>query len=325
MTTDAGVYLRAYLEPFAPFLERSDVTDLYVNRVGELWIETLGGGIERHNVSALDEKALLRLARQIASYSHQGINRSQPLLSARLPGGERMQIVLPPAAREGPALAIRKFARSGLDIASYAPAESHVASDGLAARRSLRQGLAQTLKVSGTTACLQQAVAVRANILISGGTSTGKTTFLNALLAEIPEAERLISIEDTAELAIRQPNSVGLLAVRGRLGESDVTANDLVTASLRLRPDRIIIGELRGDEAFAFLRAVNSGHPGSMTTVHADSPGSAVTQLALLCQSAQTTITSDMVRSLTAETIDVFVQLQRVGAVRGIQQVLVSG
>jgi len=158
---------------------------------------------------------------------------------------------------------------------------------------------------------LAQAVRSRKNILISGGTSTGKTTFLNALLREIPLEERLILIEDTPELAVEQPNHVGLVAVRGELGEARVTANDLVTASLRMRPDRIILGELRGSEAFAFLRAINSGHPGAMTTIHADTPEAAVEQLVLLVLQAGTGLSRADIRHYITQTIDLFVQLRR--------------
>ena len=135
---------------------------------------------------------------------------------------------------------------------------------------------------------LAAAVRARKNIVVAGGTSTGKTTFLNALLREVPAEERLILIEDTPELFIRHANAVGLLAARGSLGEAQVNANDLLSASLRMRPDRIILGELRGEEAFAFLRAINTGHPGSMTTVHADSPERAIEQIVLLTLQAGT-------------------------------------
>jgi type IV secretion system protein VirB11 len=322
MTVETGKYLEAYLAPLAPYLERGDVTDIYVNRPGQLWIEALGGSIERHDVPSLDEKTLLRLARQVASWSHQGINRSQPLLSARLPGGERIQFVLPPATREGPALAIRKFARSNIGIDHYSTDVGDAPRFSENGRRALRMRLRTELAAGGNAACLRAAVSTRANILISGGTSTGKTTFLNALLAEVDNAERLVLIEDTAELHVSQPNRIGLLAVRGKLGEADVTANDLLTASLRLRPDRIIIGELRGDEAFAFLRAINSGHPGSMTTIHADSPASAQNQLELL--SRPVGMASDFVRTLTKNTIDVYVQLVRQAGSRRISVIEIA-
>jgi type IV secretion system protein VirB11 len=160
-------------------------------------------------------------------------------------------------------------------------------------------------------------------VLVFGGTSTGKTTFLNALLREIPAEERLILIEDTPELDMTHPNSVGLLAPRSALGEAEVRAEDLLMAALRMRPDRIILGELRGPEAFTFLRAVNSGHPGSMTTIHADTSARAVEQLALLVLQAGSRLAREDVRHYVRASIDVFVQLERIAGRRKVTQVLV--
>ena len=168
---------------------------------------------------------------------------------------------------------------------------------------------------------LRTAVRTRRNILVSGGTATGKTTFLNALIREIPVEERLITIEDTPELRVPHANAVGLLAVRGDLGEAPVTANDLVSASLRLRPDRIILGELRGPEAFAFLRAVNSGHPGSMTTVHADSAAGAIEQIVLLVLQGGTRLRREDVRDYVRQSIGLYVQLARRGGQRFVAEV----
>ena len=159
---------------------------------------------------------------------------------------------------------------------------------------------------------------------MSGGTSTGKTTFLNALLREIPPDERLILIEDTPELTVQHDNCVGLVSVRGDLGEARVTANDLVSASLRMRPDRIILGELRGPEAFSFLRAVNSGHPGSMTTIHADSAESAVEQLVMLVLEGGTRLGRADVRHYARQSIGLFVQLCRDGGNRAVEAVLLG-
>jgi type IV secretion system protein VirB11 len=164
----------------------------------------------------------------------------------------------------------------------------------------------------------------RRNILVSGGTSTGKTTFLNALLAEIPAEERLVLIEDTAELQLRHPNAVGLIAARGELSEARISAEDLLIAALRMRPDRIILGELRGIEAFTFLRAVNTGHPGSMTTIHADTPQRAIEQLALLVLQAGSKLSRDDVRHYVRESVDVFVQLERRSGQRRVSRVLVA-
>ena len=145
------------------------------------------------------------------------------------------------------------------------------------------------------------------------------------LIREVPADERLVLIEDTPELHVEHANHVGLVAVRGSLGETQVSANDLVTASLRLRPDRIILGELRGVEALAFLRAINSGHPGSMTTIHADSPEAAVEQLVLLALQAGTSLSRADVRHYVTQTIDVFVQLRRTGGLRRIERVALRG
>ena len=171
---------------------------------------------------------------------------------------------------------------------------------------------------------LQLAVRSRKNILISGGTSSGKTTFLNALVREIPMDERLIVIEDTPEIVVEQPNSIGLVSVRGELGEARVTTNDLVSAALRMRPDRIILGELRGPEAFAFLRAVRSGHPGSMTTIHADSPEAAVEQLVMLVLHTGTKLSRNDVRHYVEQSIDVFVHLARTSGKRSVEAVALS-
>lgn len=153
--------------------------------------------------------------------------------------------------------------------------------------------------------------SVPVNILISGGTSSGKTTFLNALIREIPIEERLILIEDTPEIRLAHENAVGLIAARSALGEAAVTANDLVSASLRMRPDRIILGELRGPEAFAFLRAINTGHPGSMTTIHADSVERAFEQLALLVLEGGSTLQREDILAYVRTTVDLVLQLSR--------------
>jgi type IV secretion system protein VirB11 len=323
---DGRVYLRAYLAPLAGMLARPDVTDIYINRPGELWVETTGGGIERHDAPGLNEATLERLARQIAAISHQGISREHPLLSATLPDGERVQVVAPPATRGPLALAIRKHVAPDLSLDDYVSAGAFA---GTRSRQSLEtsradEALAKRLKAGDVSGMLAAAVRARKNILISGGTSTGKTTFLNALIREIPPEERLILVEDTPEVHVRHPNAVGLLAVRGELGEARVTANDLIAASLRMRPDRIILGELRGNEAFAFLRAVNTGHPGSITTVHADSAQSAVEQIVLLALQAGTQIGRDDVRHYVASTIGVYVHLARTGGRRHVAEVVLA-
>jgi type IV secretion system protein VirB11 len=320
----AGIYLRSYLAPLTGMLARPDVTDIYVNRPGELWVETIGGEIERHDAPKLDAATLERLARQIAAIAHQGISREHPLLSATLPDGARVQIVSPPATRGPLALAIRKHVSPDLTLDDYVAAGAFAETRGRdsAAPDEADDALAAMLKAGDISGMLAAAVRARKNILIAGGTSTGKTTFLNALLREVPPEQRLILIEDTPELYVRHENAVGLLAARGALGEAQVNANDLLAASLRMRPDRIILGELRGEEAFAFLRAINTGHPGSMTTVHADSPERAIEQIVLLTLQAGTQLNRDDVRHYIKSTVDIFVQLTRVAGRRRVAEVV---
>ncbi len=320
----AGIYLRSYLAPLTGMLARPDVTDIYVNRPGELWVETIGGEIERHDAPKLDEATLERLARQIAAIAHQGISREHPLLSATLPDGARVQIVAPPATRGPLALAIRKHVSPDLTLDDYVAAGAFAETRGRDSTEhaEIDDALAAQLKAGDISGMLAAAVRARKNILVAGGTSTGKTTFLNALLREVPAEQRLILIEDTPELYIKHPNAVGLLAARGMLGEAQVNANDLLSASLRMRPDRIILGELRGEEAFAFLRAINTGHPGSMTTVHADSPERAIEQIVLLTLQAGTQLSRDDVRHYIKSTVDIFVQLTRVAGRRRVAEVV---
>jgi len=321
---EGGIYLHSYLAPFATFLERPDVTDIYVNRPCEAWVETIGGAIERQDAPALHERALMRLARQVAALTHQGISREHPLLSATLPDGARIQVIAPPATRGGIALAIRKHVVPDLRLADYAAAGAFAdtrTGDG-AERAAQDRDLAARLAADDIAGMLAAAVKARRNILVCGGTSSGKTTLLNALIREIPAEERLILIEDTVELDVRHANHVGLLAARSGLGESEADANDLLGAALRMRPDRIILGELRGDEAFTFLRAINSGHPGSMTSVHADSAERAIEQIALLVLQAGTRLEREDVHHYIRSTVDIFVQLDRAGGRRRVADIL---
>ncbi|MEG3145485.1 P-type DNA transfer ATPase VirB11 [Sphingomonas sp. RT2P30] len=328
-TAPAGirpVYLHSYLAPLASVLERGDVTDVYINRPGEYWVETTSGAIERHDAPGLDDTTLARLARQIASLSHQGISREHPLLSATLPDGARVQIAAPPATRGPLAIAIRKHVSSDLALSDYvakgAFADTHRGKVG--ERSAVDEQLAAMLDAGDIAGMLASAVRARKNILVSGGTSTGKTTFLNALLREVPSDERLILIEDTPELLLRHENAVGLLAARSALGEAQISADDLLAASLRMRPDRIIVGELRGPEAYTFLRAVNTGHPGSMTTVHADSAERAIEQITLLVLQTGTRLGREDVHHYVRTTVDVFVQLARSAGRRHVAEVVLT-
>jgi len=313
----AGVYLRTYLRPFAGWLDQPDVTELMVNRPGELWVERAGGrAMERIEAPEIDETLLQRLATQIARFSHQGVNRENPLLGATLPSGERVQMVSPPATRRHWALAIRRHVTIDLSLDSFGfsrgPAERAV-------------GLDPRLAETDPTAFLREAVRLRKTVLISGGTSSGKTTFLNALLKEVPAHERIIAVEDAAEVLLTQPNAIGLVAIKGALGQAQVDVNDLLQSALRLRPDRIIVGEVRGPEAVTFLRAINTGHPGSFTTVHANSPEGALEQLALMVMQAGLPMSRRDTIDYVASLVDVVVQLKREGGERRITGIRLLG
>ena len=317
MNTLAGaVYLDSFLAPLSAWLARDDITDIYINRPLEIWIELLGGAIERHEALALTQPALLRLARQIAAHSAQGINREAPLLAASLPDGSRVQIVLPPATRGEVAIAIRRHVSAGLPLEAWRTDRSAIAGVEEAAYAEPQQK-AHADPIDE----LRDAVRNRQNILVSGGTSSGKTTLLNALLQEVPEHERLILIEDAPELLLRHSNAVGLVAARGAMREADVTAEDLLIAALRMRPDRIILGEVRGSEALTFLRAMNTGHPGSLSTIHADSPERAIDQLALLVLSASSNLSFANAVDYISRSIDLIVQLERGGGQRQVQSI----
>ena len=321
MTAQPLMFLGAFLAPLEEALRRSDVTDLYINRPGEIWLET-SAGIERHDNPQLDDAVLWRLARQIAAASDQGISREHPLLAATLPDGARVQICAPPATRGNVAVAIRKHVLPDLTLDDYvaAGAFARVGETALA-QRAIDQALQAQLALGDFGGFLKSAVIARKSILISGGTATGKTTLLNALLKEAPKNERLVLIEDTPEIQLSHPNAVGLVAVRGRLGEAEVSAADLLEAALRLRPDRIIMGEIRGVEALSFLRAVNTGHPGSITTVHANSPDGAVEQLALIAGQSGSDLKRSEMLGYIRSVIDVVVQLGRSNGARLITDI----
>jgi len=321
MSAQPRVFLDAFLAPLARHLARADVTDIYINRPHELWLET-PDGTERHDAPTLDDAALWRLARQIAASSDQGISREHPLLAAMLPDGARVQVCAPPATRGHVAVAIRKHIVPDLTLADYAAAGAF---DGVgqAAHTRAAEDVALRAQLDGGDigGFLAAAVRARRTILIAGGTATGKTTLLNALLKEAPPADRLVLIEDTPEIQIDQPNAIGLVAVRGRLGEAAVSAADLLEAALRLRPDRIILGEIRGAEALSFLRAVNTGHPGSITTIHANSPEGALEQLAMIAGQSGTDLGRDALGRYIGSVIDVIVQLGRIDGRRKVTEV----
>jgi type IV secretion system protein VirB11 len=308
-----NIYLASYLAPLAEWLDAGDVTEILVNRPGEVWVERIGAAqMERHEVPSIDAQLLDRLAQQIARINHQGVSRETPLLAATLPDGARVQMVLPPATRGDIALAIRKHIVHDLTLDDY------LNSDGLSQLTSksgseldVTQSLAIKHAENDYLGFLRGAVAARKTILLSGGTSSGKTTLLNALLKEIPSDERVIAIEDTPEIKLGRPNAIGLIAVAGDQGEARVNTDDLMRASLRMRPDRLLVGELRGQETVTFLRAINTGHPGSLSTIHASSPDGAFEQIALMCMQAGLGLTRAETIHYARSVIDIVVQMSR--------------
>ena len=327
-----GHYLSASLARLAPWMGQGDVSsneigdpvvEVMVNRPGEVWVECQSGATRRYDAPDLDEAFLALFARQVAAYNDRTVSETHPLLSGTLPGGERVQIVRPPAAPGGHAFAIRRatlrhltlrdYARTGAFEGTLAATRVSV-SDDVERLRALHAG-------GDTEAFLRAAVAGRQNIVISGGTSTGKTTFLNALLAEVGEGERIVTLEDTRELELLQPNGLHLVAARAADGIARVGLGELLEAALRLRPDRLIMGELRGAEAYVFLRAANTGHPGSLTTVHANSPQGAVEQIALMALQAGLGLGAADIRTYVRTQVDVIVQLERRDHVRRVSEV----
>lgn len=303
-----SVYLDAYLAPFRQWLDRDTVTEILVNRPGEIWVEDAAQpGMTRVPAPQVDDRLVQRLAEQVARVSHQGINREHPLLGATLPDGARVQFCGPPATRKHWAMAIRRHRRLDLPLDAYDAGPLTGATE-----QDMPDPVAQPV------AFLRAAIRARKTILISGGTSTGKTTFLNAMLGEIPREERVVLVEDTPELKLPGANGVGLVAVKGELGEAKVSANELLQAALRLRPDRIVLGELRGAESVSFLRAINTGHPGSFSTIHANSLRGALEQLSLMVMQTGIGLTRSDTIAYAAGVIDVLVQLGRQDGKRGI-------
>ena len=319
LAPSGSVYLDAYLEPFRRWLERDTVTEIIVNRPGEIWIEDAEQpGMQCIPAREIDDKLIQRLAEQVARVSHQGINREHPLLGATLPsqgneGGARIQFCGPPATRKHWAMAIRRHRRLDLPLDAYDAGPLRPPRE-----TPMPDAAAQPI------AFLRAAIGAKKTILISGGTSTGKTTFLNAMLGEIPAQERVVLVEDTPELKLPGANGVGLVAVKGELGEAKVTANELLQSALRLRPDRIVLGELRGAESVNFLRAINTGHPGSFSTIYANSRRGALEQLALMVMQTGIGLSRTDTIAYAASVIDVVVQLDRSEGKRGIGAIALS-
>jgi type IV secretion system protein VirB11 len=315
-TIDAKV-VRQLLSPISPFLSDPCLFEVVINQPGEVWTEGTEGWV-RHEMEALSVNRLQGLARAIASFSQQAIDETRPLLSATLPDGERIQIAVSPAVLPGTvSMTIRKPSVRHLSLADLAESGLFKEAEGLAqspqaqANACLQAAYAQR----DYRLFLEEAVRSRLNIIISGATGSGKTTLSKALIQHIPLSERIITIEDTAELIVPQRNHVRLFYSKGQQGLAALGPKELLEAALRMRPDRVLLQELRDGSAFYYLRAVSSGHPGSITTVHASSVAIAIEQITLLIKEAQAGAGLDRqdARNLLMSVIDVVVQCRRNG------------
>jgi type IV secretion system protein VirB11 len=321
---DPHYFLRRSLAPLVKFLDDPQVVEISVNRPGEVFVERLGAEhMEFHAVPELTVAQIEHIGERVAAASDQFISHLNPLLSAALPTGERIQVILPPAAPEGGAISIRKQVISDFSLADYRNAggldKVSVSSGGLT---EIERQLTGLLKAHRIHDFIETAVRGRVSILISGGTSTGKTTLLNACLKSIDRHERILTLEDTRELTPPHHNALHLLASRGDQGTARVTIQSLLEASLRMRPDRLFVGEIRGTEAFAFLRAINTGHPGSMSTVHADTPIGAYEQLAMMIQASLSSgYTKQDLMAYIRTVVPIVIQLRRDGGRRGVSEI----
>ncbi len=276
--------------PLEPLLSRDDISDIMVNGSGTVYIE-VQGKIQRTGIRFRDNQQLLNICQRIVSQVGRRVDESSPICDARLPDGSRVNVIAPPLAIDGPALTIRKFKKDKLTL------------DQLVKFGTITAQGAEILQIMGRT---------RVNTLVSGGTGSGKTTLLNCLTQFIENDERIITCEDAAELQLQQPHVVRLETRPPNLeGEGQVTMRDLVRNCLRMRPERIIVGEVRGPEAFDLLQAMNTGHDGSMGTLHANNPREALSRLELMITMGGFSLPSRTIREMIVASVDVVIQASR--------------
>ena len=276
--------------PLEPLLARDDIADIMVNGAAKTYIE-VSGKIQLTNVRFRDNAQLMNICQRIVSQIGRRVDEASPICDARLLDGSRVNVIAPPIALDGPALTIRKFKKDKLTL------------DQLVRYGSISPDAAEVLKVIGR---------VRCNVLISGGTGSGKTTLLNCLTNYIDHDERVITCEDAAELQLQQPHTVRLETRPPNLeGTGAITMRDLVRNCLRMRPERIIVGEVRGPEAFDLLQAMNTGHDGSMGTLHANSPREALSRLESMITMGGFSLPSRTIREMIVTSVDVVIQATR--------------
>jgi pilus assembly protein CpaF len=278
------------LGPLEPLLKDSAISDILVNSHSTIYIEKRGK-LELTNVAFKDDEHLMRVIERIVSSVGRRIDESSPMVDARLKDGSRVNAIIPPLSIDGPVLSIRRFGAEPLRM------------NALIENQALTKDIADMLEMC---------VNARLNILISGGTGAGKTTLLNALSAYIPETQRIVTIEDSAELQLQQPHVVRLETRPPNIeGRGEVSQRDLVRNALRMRPDRIVIGEVRGGEAIDMLQAMNTGHDGSLTTIHANTPRDALARLETMIQMTGMRLSERAMRQQVASAVDIVLQVAR--------------
>jgi pilus assembly protein CpaF len=278
------------LGPLEPFLQDPTVSDILVNTFNKIYVER-AGKLELTDARFKDDAHLRKIIDKIVSMVGRRIDESSPMVDARLKDGSRVNAVIPPLAIDGPSLSIRRFSKDPLEMEDYFRFKT------------LTPEIGEILK---------GIVRARLNVLISGGTGSGKTTCLNVLSRFIPYYERVVTIEDAAELQLKQEHVVRLETRPPNIeGKGEVSQRDLVKNSLRMRPDRIIVGEIRGQEAFDMLQAMNTGHDGSLTTIHANSPRDALIRLETMVSMARLDIPSDVIKRYISSALDVIIQIAR--------------
>lgn len=307
------------------FLQNPEVTEICINRPGNVFIETRSGW-QVEAVAALDLNWCTRFAKLVANYSRQRIDASTPMLSAALPTGERVQIVLPPATSSGcVAITIRRPASQLWSLAELAErGVFRMTRRADAGAGKVEADLLRLLAAGQFEAFMRLAVRSRMNIIVSGPTGSGKTTCTKALIREIPTDERLITIEDARELVLdRHANHVRLFYSKDDQGLARVTPKQLIECCLRMKPDRILLAELRGEEAFDYLRTINCGHPGSITSLHATSAELAFEQLVLLVKQSQwgRELSRTDIKELLYLSIDIVIQFDTQGHERFIKEI----
>jgi pilus assembly protein CpaF len=276
--------------PLEPLLARDDIADIMVNGANTTFIE-VGGKVQKTGVRFADNQQLMNICQRIVSQVGRRVDESSPICDARLPDGSRVNVIAPPLAIDGPVLTIRKFKKDRLRL------------EQLVKFGSVTPQAKSVLEIIGR---------VRCNVIISGGTGSGKTTLLNCLTGSIDDDERIITCEDSAELQLQQPHVVRLETRPPNLeGEGEIKMRDLIRNCLRMRPERIIVGEVRGPEAFDLLQAMNTGHDGSMGTLHANSPREALSRLESMIMQGGYALPIKTIREMICGSVDVIVQASR--------------